>query len=206
MPGVMNITELVSPPWLFSFFVWVGYLPFSVFSRVWLVVNIFLMGICSYLVTARLWPSQQLAESAGGEGYLLRAEVYLRIGFLLSFYPFYVALILGQFSPVVLSGLVLFLVVSRKGDNLEGSWQGGLSLVLTAFKPHLLYLVYSLILFRSLKVRRAITLLTLVSGGVAVIMIPLLFNPDAYFDYWGRAKLGSLEWWNPTIGPWLVGK
>jgi Glycosyltransferase family 87 len=82
-----------------------------------------------------------------------------------TFAPVFATLAAGQISPFVLLGVVAFLWFERRGQHFAS----GASLLLVAFKPHLLYLIWIAIALWIVEKRRW----TVLAGAVTAVVLAL---------------------------------
>lgn len=140
----------------------------------------------------------------GREHKLGRRHLTVGLVFLLTFPPIYLLLFYGQISHILLLGFVAFIWFVRSDQNdLTNRFLGGLGLSLTLIKPHLLFLVYLLILIDSVRERRWNTLLGLCVGTAFLALMPTIINGEIYSYYLAKAKVPPIEWVTPTLGSWL---
>jgi len=115
---------------------------------------------------------------------------------ILSFYPLISCLSYGQFSIILLFGLVLFL-------SLKGRFFAGMALSLTLLKPHLLYLVYIAIVLESLRCKDFKIILGLTSGTILLFLPTLIYSPNILSWYLTALSEPPLYFKTPTLGSWL---
>jgi hypothetical protein len=107
---------------------------------------------------------------------------------------------LGQIGPLILLGLLGFLIFVRKR-----LWVlAGASMTLVSIKPHLLYLLW-LVLFLWIVYERQWRLLAgFTVAGAIVVSIPLVLNSAIYSRYVELIRTGEvlrpLDWATPTLG------
>ena len=115
------------------------------------------------------------------------------------FVPSVFALLLGQISILVLLGIALFLRYERDGRMFEAGVASSLLLI----KPHVVYLVGAAILAVSVRKRdRQFALGALLAGTAC--LIPLIFNPAVYAQYFEMSRTESLTHFSTsTLGTLL---
>jgi Glycosyltransferase family 87 len=175
-----------NPPWTLSFILPFGLASFDVAQVLWLLLNTFIVLFCA----KELWLVYGGLPTAYRRAWLV----------VLTFAPAYLVLILGQIGPLILLGLVGFLLCAR---NKYWKWAGACT-ILVSIKPHLLYLFWiALVLWIFEKRQWQLMIGAMVSGFIAAA-IPLLFSPSVYADYMqlnATAKLPTpYDWQTPTIG------
>src|SRR5574342_696813 len=154
-----------NPPWTLSFILPFGLASFDVSQFLWLPFNTFIVLFCA----KELWLLYGGPPTAYRRAWLV----------MLTFAPAYLVLILGQIGPLILFGLVGFLLCIR-----DKHWmRAGAFTILVSIKPHLLYLFWIALVLWGID-RRQWQLMTgvMVSGFIAAT-IPLLFRPSIYTDY-----------------------
>ena len=175
-----------NPPWTLSFIWPLGLLDFDTAQFVWFLVHTLIIFIGAQL----LW------RFYGGPGGDSRRASFA----VLTFAPVYFVLLLGQIGPMILLGLVAFLLA------LERRWWSlaGASLTLVAIKPHLLYLFWLALLLWILKERRWRDAFTMTAGAAVVLIFPLVWDREIYFQYLQMfSSVGIVrpqEWATPSLG------
>jgi hypothetical protein len=175
-----------NPPWTLSFTLPFGFASFDVAQFLWLLLNIFIVVFCA----------KQLWLLYGGPPRAYR-RAWLVV---LTFAPAYLVLILGQIGPLILLGLVGFLLCAR---DKHWKWAGAFT-ILISIKPHLLYLFWiALVLWIIEKRQWQLMIGAMVSGFIAAT-IPLLFSPSVYTDYIQLNTTATwptpYDWQTPTVG------
>ena len=102
----------------------------------------------------------------------------------------------GQIGAFILFGSVAFLGLLKQGRCIAA----GAVTVLLAIKPHLVYLVWVVLVIQGLRLNSRI-----LAGGLAVglvaSLIPLTTNPSVYHDYWeAMTERPPSQWHSPTLG------
>jgi hypothetical protein len=175
-----------NPPWTLSLILPFGLASFDVAQFLWLLLNIFIVVFCA----KQLWLLYGGPPTAYRRAWLV----------VLTFAPAYLVLLLGQIGPLILLGLVGFLLCAR--DN-HWKWAGAFT-ILISIKPHLLYLFWiALVLWIFEKRQWQLMIGVMVSGFIAAT-IPLFFNSSVYSDYIQLNRTAKLptpyDWQTPTMG------
>ena len=118
-----------------------------------------------------------------------------------SYVPVFTTIMKGQIISLVLLGVIAFLHFEKRGQYVAA----GMSTVLMAIKPHILYLFWIALLLWVLDRRRWSVAL---GAGVLfsiVTAIPLLYDPDIFSQYYDvmTGHSPALMWYTPTIGTYL---
>jgi hypothetical protein len=194
--GVVSV--MLNPPWTLPIVMLFGLLSYPLSRLAWLLGNIAIVIICA----EQLWRIYAGPKQAR----------WLAWALAFTFTPAIAALQKGQFTPLVLLGLVGFL---RLVDQIPGQsnqrrprWHllalAGCMLALIAIKPQLLYLFWLALLLWSLQQRNWQILF---SGGLVLALataLPMLFNPNVIAQYFhNMAEFPLSEWATPTIGSYL---
>jgi glycosyl transferase family 87 len=170
-----------NPPWTLPFVLSFGLPSFVTGQFCWLLFH-----VCLMLVAA-----QQLWRFYGNSAPKSRLPLLLAF----TFVPTVFVLIIGQITPLVLAGMTAFLYSERKQNWVAMS----AALVVLSIKLHLLYLFWIIFPFWLLHKRswRLLVIVALTSAGA--ILLPALFNPRIYVDYF--ASYGALEVLKPMDWP-----
>jgi hypothetical protein len=156
---------MYNPPWTLPIATLFGLLPFQIARSVWLPIQLLLILWCA----TRLW-----AMSGATPEHTVRAAALA-----LLWMPTIVALRMGQLSPLILLGLVGFLLsLSRRREIAAGMFFG-----LTAVKPQLVALVWIAFLLWTVADRRWRVLIGAAVSIAAPTLAALLMNPDAFAQY-----------------------
>jgi hypothetical protein len=119
---------------------------------------------------------------------------------LLSFAPVYFVLLLGQIGPLVLAGVIGFLLAAR-----QGAWiRAGSCLAIASIKPHLLYLLWLVVLVWVGRERRWQVGAGFVVTFAIMAIAPLLLDQQIYARYLAllsdRTVVLPQDWATPTLG------
>ena len=172
-----------NPPWTLPLVMPLGLLDCRTAHLLWLALQFAVV----------LWCADLLWRHYGGQAERRGLAWLLAITFL----PTLFSLTVGQISPLVLLGAVLFLVYLRQGrDALAGA-----ATVLLAIKPHLAYLFWIALLLWSVRERRW----KLLGGGLltalAAVAVALACNPAVLGQYWHTfTHRPPAQYHSPTLG------
>lgn len=175
-----------NPPWTLSFIWPLGLMDYDTAQFVWFSAQTLIIFIGAQV----LW--RMYDGPAGDSRHALFA--------VLTFAPVYFVLLLGQIGPLILLGLVAFLMaVEKRWWSLAGA-----SLTLVAIKPHLFYLVGLALLFWILKERLWKAVFGMAAGAAVAVVFPLLLNREIYSQYLQMySSVGIVrpqEWSTPSLG------
>jgi hypothetical protein len=170
-----------NPPWALPLVAPLGFLQLPTAQFLWL-----LLGTAAVLVSVhRLW-----------RVYLPDSPAWLA-GIIASvFSPVPVALSIGQMGPLILLGVsgVLYF------DERRQYGRAGASLFLLALKPHLVWLLWPVLLLHSLRHRRWKMLLSFAVLFSVACLIALLIDPSAFSEYILLSRsTGLFEELTPTM-------
>ena len=164
-----------------------GLLDYPLSRLAWLMLTIAVMILCAEQAW-RLYngPAQQ------------RWVAWL---LMISFAPTISVLQKGQFTPLILLGLILFATWQRQPQRL---WLAGAALALAAIKPQLVYLFWVAFLLWSLQTRNWKTMLACGLTLFASTLAALAFNPQVLLQYQHSMGVFPLsEWATPALGTYL---
>jgi hypothetical protein len=175
-----------NPPWTLTFILPFALPNFDIAQALWLLLNIFIVVFCAN----KLW------FVYGGP-----ATTYRRAWLVvLTFAPAYLVLLLGQIGPLILLGLVGFLLCTKRQ---HWKWAGAFT-ILVSIKPHLLYLFWIALALWTIEKRQWQLMIGATVSGFIAATIPLLFSPSVYMDYVQLNTTGTwptpYDWQTPTIG------
>jgi hypothetical protein len=170
----------------------------------WLLLNLAVLAWCA----DRLWVLYGGPESG--------RVVAVALAF--GFFPTYMALVIGQISPLLLLGATAFLVLQPppQGDSksamlgslkaaIRGSdFSAGAASVLLAVKPHLVYLFWLALLLWAVYQRRWRVLLGGALAGAALTLAAVAMDPGVLGQYWHTLTHRPPEQYrSPTLGTLL---
>lgn len=175
-----------NPPWTLSFILPFGVAGFDIAQFLWLLLNIFIVVFCA----KQLWFLYGGLPTAYRRAWLV----------VLTFAPAYLVLLLGQITPLILLGLVGFLICVR---DKHWNWAGAFT-ILVSIKPHLLYLFWIALALWIIEKRQWQLMIGATVFGLIAAAVPLLFSPSVYTDYVQLHTIATLptpyDWQTPTIG------
>jgi hypothetical protein len=188
---------MLNPPWVLTIFAPLAALPFRTAQILWFIVSAALLFASADL----LWryyggrPDQRVVAWACAA----------------LFFPNPVALRMGQVAPIILFGLVAFLVSMRS----RSPWLAGVALFVLGMKPHLLVplglvLMIWIIQRRNWTVLGGLTLVVAVATAVAIVVNPAALT--GYIHLWAntppvdllRYRFGFEQTWLQLL-PLVVG-
>ena len=117
---------------------------------------------------------------------------------LFTYIPLYYSFVKGQIVPLILLGLVGFLHFER-----EKKWfLAGVFVCLLGIKPQDSYLFFIALLFWIIYKKRWGILLGAGCATFLITAIPLLYNPEIFFQYYTEILTHSFQydWETPTLG------
>lgn len=181
------VSVMLNPPWTLPLVMPFGLLDYPLSRLAWLMLTIAVMIVC----TEQVW------QLYGGDSQKRWIAWVLMIGFA----PTVSVLQKGQFTPLILLGLILFTRWQRQPQH---AWLAGAALALAAIKPQLVYLFWAVFLLWSLQTRNWKILLGCGLTLVTATLAAMLTNPQVLLQYqqsMGRFPLS--EWATPTLGTYL---
>jgi hypothetical protein len=174
-----------NPPWTLLLTLPFGLLSHDIGQFCWLLVHV------SFILVS----VQQLWRIYGNAAAPSRLPWLLAV----TYVPTVFVLIIGQISPVILAALTAFLYFERK----QKWFAMGAAAVILSMKPHFLYLFWIVFLLWIWKNRQWRVISGTVLIGLSAALIPLLFDPQIYFQYLALYKVSDiprpLEWLTPTL-------
>jgi hypothetical protein len=178
-----------NPPWTLSFTLPFGLVDYETAQFAWFLLHILVVFVGSLL----LW------QVYDGDPRKTR-YAWLSV---LTFAPTYFVLLLGQIGPLILLGLIGFLIFFQKR-----AWGlAGVSMTLVSLKPHLLYLLWLALFLWIVNERQWKLLAGLIAAGAIFVSIPLALNPAIYSQYIQLIGAGDvlrpLDWATPSLGTTL---
>jgi len=151
-----------NPPLVLLILAPFGILPFIIAFKLWLFLNVFLLVMTLYVT----W------HMAAGSDYQKYFPLVLIAGFL--FGDTIHLIRLGQISAIILFSLILGIsLIKKEKDSIAGA-----ILFLTAIKPHLVYLVLSVIVVWSIRERRWKIIIGMTLAAFLTSIVSWLFFPE----------------------------
>lgn len=151
---------------------WFAFFSFKTFLFSHAIVSSFVIVVC-YFFLRRLFS----VNSFSG------LPFYLESIALISFYPAYVTLIVGPAIMYVLFGITVYLYCVKKTGSLSNTFLGGFFLSLILIKPHLLFLLCTLVLSFSIVRKEWKTFFGIVFGFVCLVLSFVIISPKLIFYY-----------------------
>jgi hypothetical protein len=179
---------IYNPPWTLTFLLPFGLFRYSQSQILWLFLNITIIFFCSN----SLW-------TLYGGSSRIRWISWI-IGF--TFAPSFTAIGLrGQISPVLLLGIVGFIVFIEKPGS---EWLAGMFAALATFKPQITFLFFVSLFIWSIYKHRFKAIITLCGTLVSLTLVTVLINPHVLSQYAHTIiSHAPMEWATPTIGAYL---
>lgn len=176
---------MYNPPWTLPFVLPLGYLDPRTAQTVWQAIHLLILLLVSPLL-GRLYGGEKGALS----GWLAT----------FTFVPAYVALALGQISPLMTLGITLFLLAQREGQDL---W-AGLACTLVSIKPQVGLLFWAALAWWILYQRRWKVLAGLALGIGLGLALAWAVNPGV-LSYYRQvtAEHPPTHYASHTWGTWL---
>ncbi len=177
-----------NPPWSLPAVLPLGLLAAREAQLLWFLVNLVVMAFSA----DRLW------LLLGGDP--RRRWLGLVAAFL--FLPTIFSLHIGQISPLLLLGAVLFLECTQRAER-DPRWYylAGSATVLLAIKPHLAYLLWVGLAVDALTRGRWRVLVGGALAGLVCAALPLVLNPHVWHQYLdAMANRPPSQWASPTLG------
>jgi len=176
-----------NPPWLLLWILPLLLLPFKVAALAWLFLNLVLILSCGTVIWRLVAPTQA------------RRRIEVAWIATLAFLPGLFAIRSGQMPTLVLVGVVGFLYCTAR----DKPFLGGVFLVLTTIKPHLVYLLWIAVAWWVITERQ-----WKVAVGAGVTMVVSLSALTAISPIWIAGYQHALEspplyWASATIGTTL---
>lgn len=173
-----------NPPWTLLFTLPFGLVSYTIGQFCWLFVHVVLILVS----VQQLWRIYGNTTSPSRFPWLLA----------LTYVPVIFVLVIGQISPLILAGLTAFLYFERR----QKWFAMGASAAVLLVKPHLLYLFWIVFLLWVWQNRQWRVVSGIVLIGLSAALMPLLFDPQIYFEYFALYKISDiprpLDWLTPT--------
>ncbi len=183
--GVVSV--MLNPPWTLPLVMPFGLLNYPLSRLAWLMLTIAVMVLCA----EQAWKLYNGPVQQRWVAWLL----------MISFAPTISVLQKGQFTPLILLGLILFAKWQRQPQRF---WLAGAALALAAIKPQLAYLFWATFLLWSIQTRNWKTSLACGLTLTAATLAALAFNPQVLLQY--QQSMGAFplsEWATPALGTYL---
>jgi hypothetical protein len=182
--GFVGDRELVmlNPPWILPLIAPFGALPFSMGTRLWLVIGLAITMISVHW----LWD----LYGDGGSRW---------IGWLVAttFLPVAVVLAIGQIGPLILFGLAGYLRFQARHKN----YLAGAFLFFAALKPHLIFLVWVALLLYALQRKRWESLAAFFSLLGIASLLAVVLDHHVFYEYAALFRSGqAVLQATPTLG------
>jgi hypothetical protein len=155
---------LWNPPWTLAFILPLAWLSYSSAYLLWTAVSFSIVIVCA----DKLWCQY------GGTPH----RRYLAWIIALTFLPTITVIGLGQIGPLLLLGITTFLLFPDRRPLLAG-----VSSLLIAIKPQLLYLFWVALALWAIRGRRWALLTAVPAAVAAASLLPLLIRPTIFADY-----------------------
>jgi hypothetical protein len=171
------------PPHIFPLLI-----PFALFDytparMLWLTAHLLILIVCL----------DQLWLFYGGDGRWRWAALVVGV----TFWPTIVLIRIGQVTPFILLGVVLFLMAERR----QSWFWAGTAVVLMAIKPQLFYLFWLALLVWMVQERRWPTAAGAATTGALALGIALWFNPAIVQGYLALGEIRPpTHYAPPTLG------
>jgi hypothetical protein len=184
--------RVYTPPALAGLLIPFGLLPFNIALLAWTIASVALFLVGLHLVYQTIQPPHD------------HRTLVIKFAFILSFYPTFLAIKLGQIIPLLFCCIAFFFANQAKLDDRRKGFLSGVALAVCTVKPHL-FLPFLVGVF--LWTLRA-GMWRLARGffvGVAFLWsFPVCFNPRVYGLYLNSDLSNSLNWRTPSVGFWLA--
>jgi hypothetical protein len=182
-----TIPIMWTPPWSLPFLMPFGLFDYPNARLLWLITHITLLLIFANLTWKIFHNNTQ----------------YLWVGWAATFLfgPTISVMEKGQITPWVLAGIVgfVFLCIYKKNDFVAG-----MAICLIALKPQLFFLFWPALLMWVIKFRRWRVIAGLTISAAAIILIPMIFNPNVLSQYFlALSNYPPTDWATHTIGGYL---
>jgi hypothetical protein len=182
-----NPNVMYNPPWVLTYI-----LPFALdnypLAKLFWLLFIF---ICTLICSVWLWQFFGGTDTGRIWGILI----------LFTYVPLYFTFVRGQIVPLILLGVVGFLHFEK-----QKKWfLAGVFVCLLGIKPQDTYLFLLALLFWIIYKKRWGVLLGAACATFFITAIPLLYNPNVFFQYYTEILSHSYlyYWETPTLGYWL---
>jgi hypothetical protein len=189
--GKVSIEDVVSimlnPPWTLSLIMPFALLDYPVSRMIWLLLNVAVVIISIKL----LWDIYE------GQEKTVKFALFL----IFLFSPTLAAIQKGQFTPIILLGIVLALDHINKKKSL---WIAGIFLALASFKPQLVYLLWIVLILWTIVTKKWYMAISTVFTIMLFTILPIMINPEVLTQYIkSMSEYPISEWATPTLGSLL---
>lgn len=157
------------PPWAVVLVLPLGILGYHSSFAIWALMSVVIISGSTYLVGHGLFPGTSLAPVA--------------LPFI--FGPTFVLLMLGQFTVLVLLGVVLFCYLVRRRHD----WLAGASLLFVLAKPHVPLLFLIAIVLWVVHTKRRTILISASLALTSASLLAVLINHHIFEQFWQRSIL-----------------
>ena len=177
---------MYNPPWTLPLVLPFGRLDHDAAQLCWFLLHTVIIFLGSHF----LWQHYAGNSTLSRAGWLA----------LLAFAPIYFVLLIGQIGPVVLAGVIGFLLAVHR----QAWFWAGACLALASIKPHLLYLLWIAVLLWLWRDRKWQVATGFAVAFAVLAAVPLFLDGQIYSRYLNlmsdRAVILPMDWLNPTIG------
>ena len=188
--GPISPQNVYIPPFAFPLILPFALFPFWISRAIWFVLSIL---VVAWVVT-RIIAELKIKK-------LQRVFIYTIV---LTFYPLYQCLHLGQLSPFVVLGLYALIQPHEKlqtrGDYLREIFKG-ITFSLTLIKPQIVVFVYAALIVEFYYGRLRMFTAGFALGSLLLCLITVIINLNIFL-YFTKAPI-AVHWFTPTIGAWL---
>lgn len=183
-----------NPPWVYTFIAPFAFFSLEFLSKLWLLATVSCFVFCARL-------SIRIFKKECGTN---RTPTLLTHVALLSYFPFFLCLWLGQLTPIVLLATCLWLHLETSQDrNDRQCLFSGLLLSVTSIKPHLVSLLWIYAFARLIQHKQIAFVVGLVGGLALLNIIPACIRPTIFAEFFANLQEAPLYWKNPTLTSFL---
>lgn len=194
----LNPLMMWNPPWILPLIMPFALLPFTISRLLW---YLFQLGILLFSAD-RLW------RIYGG----LPERRWVAWGAMLFSYSTIFLLYFGQISFLILLGIVLFITLTNRSNELFTSTKkkwwfeilAGGSAFLVSIKPQLFFLFFPILFLWAFHQRRHGIPIGILLGFLTIMLINIGFHSNLLEEYLQAAITSPPSYWaTPTLGYWL---
>jgi hypothetical protein len=175
-----------NPPWTLAFLWPLGLISYDVAQFIWFLIHSLIIFLGAQVLWTIYGGAVERTRIAGVA--------------VLTFAPVYFVLLIGQIGPLILLGVIGFLAAAKR----EAWVWAGVSLVLIAIKPHLLYLIWLAFFVWVVMEKRWRAVLGLIVAGAIAALLPLAIDGEIYSQYVQLFSASGIvrptEWATPSLG------